>query len=160
VSGADIVKVGLKGPKNVSQGIKLMRNVVKAVKSYNKEIMVVAAGYADYKRMGAALDFLSIPIIGAESGADIVMLDTYIKDEKGLFDFLNVSQLNEFRDSAYNLNLKIALAGNLKQSVLYKIREINPDIIGVRSMVCERHDREHGSIKLDLIDQLKSELFK
>ena len=160
VSGADIIKVGLKGPKNVDQGVKLMKNVVKAVKSYDKNIMVVAAGYADYMRMDAALDFLSIPIITAESGADIAMLDTYIKDKKGLFDFLNVNQLTEFRDIAYNLNLKIALAGNLKQSILYKIRKINPDIIGVRSMVCERHDRERGSIKLDLINQLKLELYK
>ena len=159
-SGADIIKVGLKGPKNIDQGVKLMKNVVKAVKSYNKDIKVVAAGYADYMRMDSTLDFLSIPIIGAESGADIVMLDTFIKDEKGLFDFLNVSQLSEFRDSAHNLNLKIALAGNLKHSVLNKIREIKPDIIGVRSMVCERHDRKHGSIKLDLIDKLKSELYE
>jgi len=159
-SGADIIKVGLKGPKNVDQGVKLMRNVVRAVKNYDKNIKVVAAGYADYTRMNTALDFLSIPIIGAESGADIVMLDTFIKDEKGLFDFLNVSQLTKFRDSAYNLNLKIALAGNLKQNVLNKVREINPDIIGVRSMVCEGYDREHGSIKLDLIDKLKSELYK
>ncbi|MHA1884554.1 MAG: (5-formylfuran-3-yl)methyl phosphate synthase, partial [Promethearchaeota archaeon] len=94
------------------------------------------------------------------SGADIVMLDTFVKDEKGLFDFLNVNQLTEFRDTAYSLNLKIALAGNLKENVLNKVREINPDIIGVRSMVCEGHDREHGSIKIDLIDKLKSELYK
>ena len=97
VSGADIIKIGLKGPQNVEQGINLMQKVVKAVKNYNKKIWVVTAGYADYKRMKSNLDYLSIPTIAAESGADVAMLDTYIKDDKGLFDFLNVDKLNEFK---------------------------------------------------------------
>ncbi len=158
VSGADIIKVGLKGPKNVEEGIKLMKNVVKAVKNYNNEIKVVAAGYADYIRMKNSLDFLAIPTIAAESGADVAMLDTYIKDEKGLFDFLNVNQLIEFKKRANDFNLKIALAGNLRNNVLSKIKKINPEIIGVRSMVCEGYDRNNGTIKLDLIENLKSQL--
>ncbi len=156
VSGADIVKIGLKGPKNVDEGIKLMKNVVKAVKNYDNNIRVVTAGYADYVRMNTSLDFLAIPTIAGESGADIAMLDTYIKDKKGLFDFLNVNQLIEFKKKAEKLNLKVALAGNLTQSVLSKIKKINPDIIGVRSMVCEGHDRNYGRIRSDLIENLKS----
>ncbi|MFX1455399.1 MAG: (5-formylfuran-3-yl)methyl phosphate synthase [Promethearchaeota archaeon] len=158
VSGADIVKVGLKGPKNIEQGIKLMKNVVKAVKNYNNNIKVVTAGYADYVRMKDSLDFLSIPTIAAESGADVAMLDTYIKDDKGLFDFLSVDQLIEFKNKANDLNLKIALAGNLRNNVISKIKKINPTIIGVRSMVCDGFDRNNGMIKLDLIQNLKSQL--
>ncbi|MHA2392946.1 MAG: (5-formylfuran-3-yl)methyl phosphate synthase [Promethearchaeota archaeon] len=158
VSGADIIKVGLKGPKNINEGIKLMKNVVKAVKSHNKEIKVVTAGYADFTRIIPSLDFLSIPTIAAESGANIAMLDTYIKDNKGLFDFLNVNQLTEFKEKANQLNLEVALAGNLNISVLSNIKKINPDIIGVRSMVCEGYNRNQGSIRLDLIENLKSEL--
>jgi len=160
VSGADIIKVGLKGPKTIEEGIKLMKCVVKAVKNYNKEIMVVTAGYADYSRMDAGLDFLSIPTIAAKSGADVAMLDTYIKDKKGLFDFLNVGQLIEFKEKANQLNLKVALAGKLKKNVLHKIRKVSPDIIGVRSMVCEGFDRNQGSISVDLIEDLKFHLYK
>lgn len=160
VSGADIIKVGLKGPKNISEGIEVMKNVVKAVKNYNKEIMVVTAGYADYERIPNPLDFLSIPTIAAESGSEIAMLDTYIKDKKGLFDFLNVKQLIEFKEKAAKLNLKVALAGNLNTKVLPNIKKIDPDIIGVRSMVCEGHNRNQGSIRLDLIENLKSELYQ
>jgi len=158
VSGADIIKVGLKGPNNIEEGTKLMKNVVKAVKNYNKDILVVTAGYADYTRMKTSLDFLAIPTIAAESGADIAMLDTYIKDGKGLFDFLNVKQLIEFRNKAKDLNLEIALAGNLRNNTLSKIKKINPEIIGVRSMVCEGYDRNEGTIRLDLIENLKSQL--
>jgi uncharacterized protein (UPF0264 family) len=160
VSGADIVKVGLKGPKNKEQGIKLMKNVVKAVKDFNKNILVVAAGYADYSRMESSLEFLSIPEIAIKSGAEIAMLDTYIKDEKNLFDFLNVDQLLEFKNKAKNSNLQVALAGNLNLKVLPKIKQISPDIIGVRSAICENNDRNDGKIKINLIKNLKQELYK
>ncbi|MBY8991643.1 MAG: (5-formylfuran-3-yl)methyl phosphate synthase [Candidatus Lokiarchaeota archaeon] len=159
VSGADIIKVGLKGPKNIKEGIKLMKAVVKAVKTYKGEIMVVTAGYGDFTRIDNGLDFLSIPTIAAESGADIAMLDTYIKDKKGLFDFLTVNQLIEFKEKSNQLGLKIALAGNLNKDVLSNIRKINPDIIGVRSMVCDGYDRNKGNIRLDFIDDLKSHLY-
>ncbi|MFW9942130.1 MAG: (5-formylfuran-3-yl)methyl phosphate synthase [Candidatus Thorarchaeota archaeon] len=160
VSGADIIKVGLKGPKTIEEGIKLMKCVVRAVKNFNREIMVVTAGYADYSRLDEGLDFLSIPTIAADSGANVAMLDTYIKDNKGLFDFLTVSQLIEFKNKANQLNLKVALAGNLNENVLPKIRKVNPDIIGVRSMVCEGYDRNQGSIRLGLIENLKFHLYK
>lgn len=159
VSGADIIKVGLKGPKNIKQGIKLMKAVVKAVNNYNKDIKVVTAGYADFTRINNCIDFLSIPTIAAESGADIAMLDTYIKDKNGLFDFLDIKQLIEFKEKAYQLDLKIALAGNLNKDVLSNIRKISPDIIGVRGMVCDGYDRNKGNIRLDLIEDLKTHLY-
>ncbi|MFX1275143.1 MAG: (5-formylfuran-3-yl)methyl phosphate synthase [Promethearchaeota archaeon] len=157
-SGADIIKVGLKGPRNEEQGIHLMKNVVKSVKEYNKKIQVVAAGYADNVRMGSSPGYLEIPKIAAKSGADIAMLDTYIKDGKGLFDFLNEEELMSFTDQARELNIKVALAGNLMEQDLEKIKKIKPDIIGVRSIVCENYDRTK-SIKLKLIENLQIELF-
>jgi uncharacterized protein (UPF0264 family) len=41
-----------------------------------------------------------------------------------------------------------------------KIKEIWPDIIGVRSIVCEGYDRNNGMIKGHLIEELKTELYK
>ena len=160
VAGADIIKIGLKGPTTENECIFLMNKVVKAVKDYNKNIKVVAAGYADKIRMESSPDFLSLPFIAAKSGADIVMLDTYVKDGKGLFDFLTVDQLKLFRDKAKEFNLEVALAGNLRKNSLPKIKEILPDIIGVRSMVCEGYDRNNGLIKGYLIEELKAELYR
>ena len=160
VAGADIIKVGLKGPKNEVEGIKLMKNVVKAVKDFNKKIMVVAAGYADQSRMRSSPHFLEIPTIAAESGSNFAMLDTYIKDEKGLFDFLNVEQLIKFKEKAKNSNVKVALAGKIKHEDLQKIKQISPDLIGVRSIVCDRYDRNNGSINAELIVKLKKKLYE
>lgn len=159
VSGADIVKVGLKGPNNTREGIRIMKNVVRAVKDFNEEIMVVAAGYADRIRMDSSPKFLSIPLIAAESGADIAMLDTYKKDGKCLFDFLSEDQLFKFKDKATEFDLKIALAGNLMIRNIRNIKHISPDIIGVRSAVCEGYDRNRGFIKEHLIKELKEELY-
>lgn len=159
VSGADIIKVGLKGPKNEKEAIKLMKNVVKAVKEYDKSIKVVAAGYADRMRMDSSPEFMDIPTIASESGADIAMLDTYIKDGKGLFDFLKVDQLIQFKNKASEYGLEVALAGNLMRKDIPLINDISPDIIGVRSVVCEGYDRLKGRIKADLIKKLKIELY-
>lgn len=160
VSGADIIKVGLKGPRNEDQGIKLMKKVVKAVKDYNENIKVVTAGYADRKRIESSPKYLDIPTIASESGSDIAMLDTYIKDEKGLFDFLSVEELMRFKEKSHNLNLKVALAGHIMTEDIPFIKEIFPDIIGIRSLVCERYDRTNGMIKKELIENLITELYK
>ncbi|MFX0057250.1 MAG: (5-formylfuran-3-yl)methyl phosphate synthase [Candidatus Hodarchaeota archaeon] len=160
VAGADIIKVGLLGPNNIEQGVYLMKNVVKAVKDYDENVKIVTAGYADKARMDGSPDFMSIPTIAADSGSDIAMLDTYIKDGKGLFDFLSVNQLIQFRKKAKEFNLKVALAGNLMKKDMPDIRKISPDIIGVRSLVCDGYDRNNGLIREYLIEELEKELYK
>ena len=159
VSGADIIKIGLKESTTEDDCVYLMKGVVKAVKNYNENIKVVVAGYADRIRMKTSPDFLLLPNIAAKSGADIVMLDTFIKDGKGLFDFLSVEQLKFFKNKAKKLNLEVALAGYLMKDSLPMIKEIMPDIIGVRSIVCEGYDRNNGIIRGHLIDELIAELY-
>ncbi|MHA1724131.1 MAG: (5-formylfuran-3-yl)methyl phosphate synthase [Promethearchaeota archaeon] len=160
ISGADIIKVGLKGPKNEKEGIDLMEKVVKAIKEYNPEILVVAAGYADQKRINTSPHFLEIPTIASKSGCDIAMLDTCIKDGTCLFDFLDEKELITFVNKARKFNLQVALAGNLRKNHLDKIKSIAPDIIGIRTAVCEGYDRNRGQIKSELIEEFKNELYK
>ncbi|MFW9828263.1 MAG: (5-formylfuran-3-yl)methyl phosphate synthase [Candidatus Thorarchaeota archaeon] len=160
VSGADIVKVGLKGPTDEKSGIKLMKKVVKSVKDFNKDIKIVAAGYADRVRMNSSPEYMSIPTIALESGADIAMIDTYKKDKMGLFDFLTEDQLIQFKNKAKDFGLQVALAGNLRNKDLPFILKISPEIVGIRSLVCEGYDRKKGTIKASLIKKLKEELYK
>ena len=159
VSGADVIKIGLKESTTEDDCVYLMKGVVKAVKTYNENIKIVVAGYADRIRMNSSPDFLLLPNIAAKSGADIVMLDTFIKDGKGLFDFLSVEQLKLFKNKAKKLNLEVALAGYLMKDSLPLIKKIMPDIIGVRSIVCEGYDRNNGTIRGHLIEELKAELY-
>ncbi len=153
-SGADIIKVGLMGPKNERDATFLMKSVVDAVKSYDQRILVVAAGYADHKRLNTSPDPKLIPKIAANANCDIAMIDTGIKDGKGLFDFLSIESLIEFKNKAKTNNLSVALAGNIQIQDIEKIKKIRPDIIGVRSLVCTNNDRNNGIIKKNLIQKL------
>lgn len=87
------------------------------------------------------------------------MLDTFIKDGKGLFDFLSVEQLMDFKKISKQANLDIALAGNLMKESISKIKKISPDIIGVRSIVCDNFDRQKGKIRAYMIEELKNYLY-
>ena len=133
-AGADYVKVGLKFD-GADRAAELIEAVAKAVHWQYPEKTVVIAAYGDYKRMGTISPLEMAPLV-AENGADIAMIDTGIKDGKSLFDFMDESVLGEFTDINRSLKQKTALAGSLKFEDLESLRRINPDIIGVRGMVC------------------------
>jgi len=129
------VKVGLKGLKTKKDAIYLMENVVKAVKNFNPSIKVVAAGYADYARIGSLNPF-DIPEIAHLSGSDIVMIDIAIKDGKRLFDFFDIKDLEEFVRKSHKMGLTVALAGSLGKDDVESIFKIGADVFGVRGYIC------------------------
>lgn len=133
-AGADYVKVGLmfEGEENA---LEFIEAVVKGVKWRFPEKTVVIASYADYDRVDAISPFEMAPL-AAKAGADVAMIDTAVKDGKGLFDFLNESELTEFTEKNRSLSLQTALAGSLKFEDIETLKKINPEIIGVRGMVC------------------------
>jgi uncharacterized protein (UPF0264 family) len=149
-AGADYIKAGLMfdGEKQAGEFITAM---VKAVKEEFPEKSVVIAGYADYERLGTISPLLLPPLI-ARSGADVAMIDTGIKDGKGLFDFLEGAALSEFIRESHDLGLETALAGSLTFGDLDDLRSIGPDIIGVRGMVCGG-DR-NSAIREDLVKKV------
>ncbi len=151
VSGADYIKVGLFGIKNENQVFEMMSSVVRAVKDYNPSAMVVAAGYADHSRIGAVSP-LSIAESAYEAGCDGIMVDTAIKDGRNLFEFMDSRILEEFVDSAHERGMFCALAGSLSWEHIPLLKDINPDIIGVRTMVCE--NGRNSMIKQDLVAKL------
>lgn len=157
-SGADIVKVGLLGPKSVVRAIFLMKKIVKSVKGCDPEKQVVAAGYADAYRVGAIAP-MKIPKVAAEAKADFAMLDTAIKDGKRLFDHLSNSQLRDFVATSHNLGLKAALAGQIKKQDIRTLCNLGVDVIGVRSAVCIG-DRVTGTISRVLVKELKDQMME
>lgn len=158
VSGVNYVKIGMMGPKDKEMGIMMAKSVVRAVKDYNPEIKTVIAGYADQHLLNKSIDPMLIPEITYESGADVAMIDTAIKNGRSLFDHLPFLKIMEFKEIANSNNIEIALAGSLKFADLDKLSKLDPEIIGVRSMVCENFDRVKGRIKSELILKLKAKL--
>lgn len=133
-AGADFIKIGLMfNDKDAARDV--IEGVVRAVKEPFPEKTVVIAAYSDYARLGTISPMVMSPI-AAECGADFAMIDTGMKDGKSTFEFMNKEALQEFTDQNRSLGLKTALAGSLKFEDIPVLKEINPEIIGVRGMVC------------------------
>jgi uncharacterized protein (UPF0264 family) len=154
VSGADYIKVGLYGTKDYNEALEVMKGVVKTVKDENPDSIVVASGYADAHRVGA-VDPKLIPKIAKESGSDLAMLDTAVKDGKTLFDYLNINELQVFVDEIHSYGLKSALAGSVKKEQLKPLYDIGCDVVGVRGAACTGGDRNNGKINRSAVSELK-----
>jgi (5-formylfuran-3-yl)methyl phosphate synthase len=146
-AGADYIKIGLAFKGN-DQAREVIAAVVKAVKDEFPKKYVVIAGYSDYERMNVISPFDMAPI-AADCGADFAMVDTGVKDGKSTFSFMNEDVLRSFTEKNKALGLGTALAGSLKFEDIDSLKRINPDIIGVRGMVCGG-DR-NATIREDLV---------
>jgi uncharacterized protein (UPF0264 family) len=146
-AGADYIKIGL-AFDGVTRARDMISAIVKAVKDEFPEKKVVIAAYSDYKRMGTISPYEMAPI-AAGLGADIAMVDTGIKDGKSTFEFMNEADLSSFTARNTDLGLKTAVAGSLRFEDITALKRVNPDIIGVRGMVCGG-DR-NATIKEELI---------
>jgi uncharacterized protein (UPF0264 family) len=154
VAGADYIKVGLYDIQTEAQALELLSRIIQAVKSYDSAKKVVASGYSDYKRINSISPML-LPAVAAEAGADVVMVDTGIKDGKSTFEFMDEKELTRFTELGHEHGLEVALAGSLKFEDLQVLERIDPDIIGVRGMVCGG-DR-NTAIRQELVEKLVNE---
>jgi (5-formylfuran-3-yl)methyl phosphate synthase len=146
-AGADYVKIGL-AFEGQDKARDVISAVVRAVKDEFPKKFVVIAAYSDYQRMGTISPFDMAPI-AAECGADFAMVDTGIKDRQSTFAFMNEDSLRRFTENNVKLGLGTALAGALMFEDIDALKRINPDIIGVRGMVCGG-DR-NATVREDLV---------
>ena len=151
-SGADYIKAGLLGIRTVEQAEDILSSIVKSVKEFDPKKKVVAAAYSDYKRVGS-ISPMVIPGVANKVGADLVMVDTAIKDGKSTFEFMSQADLEVFINLAHNFGEEVAIAGTIGFQHLQLLKGLQPDIIGVRGVVCggDRQD----SIKVELVEKLK-----
>lgn len=154
-AGAEYIKVGLYDIRTEEQAAELLRGVVRAVKEHDPAKKVVAAGYSDYGRIGS-ISPLDLPPLCSDAGADIVMMDTGIKDGRSTFEFLSEKELKGFVSAAHRHGLLTALAGTIKFQDAPALKRISPDIVGVRGCVCGG-DR-NTSIRQELVRELKRAL--
>lgn len=154
-SGADYIKAGLLGVKTQDQAEEMLNAIVRAVKDYDPNKKVVASGYSDCLRAGSISPML-LPAAAAKAGADVVMVDTAMKDGKPTFDFMSEQDLSDFIELGHSNGLEVALAGSIGFSHLEILRRLQPDIIGVRAIVCGG-DRRDG-VQEELVMEVKGAL--
>ncbi len=155
VAGADYIKVGLYDVQTEEQALEMLTKITKAVKDFDPEKKVVASGYSDYERINSINPQL-LPAVGAKAGVDVVMVDTGVKDGRSTFEFMDEEALTVFTAAIRDVGLMSAIAGSLVFDDIPVLKRIQPDIIGVRGMVCGG-DRNDG-IRAELVEKLKNEM--
>lgn len=144
--GVDYIKAGLHGAKNREEAFNMITAIVRTVKAFNPSIKIVAAGYADWRKFdGLSPD--DLVSAAKEAGADVVMVDTAVKDGSTLFDNMSHDEIKQFIHQAKSCHLQVALAGSIKESHLPALVELAPDIIGIRGAVCAKGNRQAGITK-------------
>ena len=155
MAGASYVKIGLYDIQTEEQAFEMLSGIVKNASLMEEPPKVVACGYSDYKRINS-IDPALLPAIGARAGVDLVMVDTGVKDGASTFEFMSEEELTNFVNKTREIGLESAIAGSLKFEDIPMLQRINPDIIGVRGMVCGG-DR-NSTIRKELVKELKAKM--
>jgi (5-formylfuran-3-yl)methyl phosphate synthase len=135
-SGAAFVKVGLWGVSTERDAVDLLRAVRDGV-AHVPGVTVVAAAYADARRVASApLAPELLPRVARAAGVGACLLDTAVKDGRGLLEWLSPDALASLVADAHARGLQVALAGALRAEDLPVVRANGADIAGVRSAAC------------------------
>jgi (5-formylfuran-3-yl)methyl phosphate synthase len=152
LSGAGYVKVGLRGVRELDRAMAMMGAVADAVGS---GVAVIAAAYAD----GDALDPPAfapawLPSLVERTGIAGALVDTFVKDGRGLYGWLSESELADLITRTRAAGGSFAVAGQLRPG---ELRRVDADIVGVRSAVCRGGDRT-GELDPELVAAAVAEL--
>jgi len=153
-SGAAYVKVGLWGTSSTGEAVGVLRAVRDAL---DGGAAVIAAAYADAERVpdgplppGAVVD------AARRAGVGGCLLDTAVKDGRGLFEWLTPESLAALVAEGQAAGLEMALAGALRAEDLSRVRTTGADIAGVRAAAC-RDGRRTAPLDAARIAHLRAE---
>ena len=133
--GGIFLKVGFAGVSRPAQVAVILRRVVTRARELGPSIAVIAAAYADCDRARSlSPEQMLEPAIAA--GASGALIDTWVKDGRGLLHYMPVNVLTDWVRRARRAGLLTALAGSLAVDDLERLREVAPDVVGVRGAAC------------------------
>jgi (5-formylfuran-3-yl)methyl phosphate synthase len=136
LSGAHYVKVGLREVRELDAAVAIMRAVADAVAPTTA---VIAATYADADALDPpALAPTWLPELVQRAGISGALVDTFVKDGRGLYGWLSDSELSDLIARTHRAGASFAVAGQL---TLNQLRRARADVVGVRSAVCHGGDR-------------------
>lgn len=96
---------------------------------------LVPAIYADNK-LANAPDADAILDMVEPYRLRFVLIDTFVKDGRNLFDWLTVEDINSLIARVESRNARLVVAGSLRVSDWPRLAELAPTILGVRGSVC------------------------
>jgi (5-formylfuran-3-yl)methyl phosphate synthase len=118
---------------------------------------VIAAAYADAERVpGGPMPPGAVVEAARGAGVGGCLLDTAVKDGRGLFQWLTPDALEALVAEGHAAGLEMALAGALRAEELSVVRATGADIAGVRAAAC-RDGRRMAPLDAERIGQLRAE---
>ena len=152
LSGARYVKAGLRGVRDLERAEAMMRAVAEAV---GGAVSVIAVAYADAAALDPpALAPACLPELVQRTGIAGALVDTFVKDGRGLYGCLAESQLADLIERTRRAGAIFGVAGQL---TLGELRRVDADVIGVRSAVCRGGERTSG-LRAELVAAAVAEL--
>jgi (5-formylfuran-3-yl)methyl phosphate synthase len=148
--GSLFVKLGLRDT-TVGQAVAALQAARAALPGPTR---LIVAGFADFARAGSP-DPLDLPELARVAGAQGCLLDTAIKDGRGLLHWFDLDTLRAFVDACRSRALLSALAGSLRPADLDVLAPVAPDIVGVRGAACVG-DRVSGCVSADRVAALRA----
>jgi (5-formylfuran-3-yl)methyl phosphate synthase len=147
-AGATFVKLGLRDTP-AERALPLLGAVVAGLPTTAR---LIAVGFADFHRANSPHP-LDLPALAQAAGAHGCLIDTAVKDGRGLLHWLGESVLRSFVAQCRSRGLLSALAGSLAPADLPFLTGIGPDIVGVRGAACAG-DRAHGRVTRERVAAL------
>ena len=105
------------------------------LQEFPTHVCPVAVGYFDEAKAKSP-PIEEVIQVGAELGCEAILLDTYCKTNGGLFSYVQLGQIREYREMAKALGLHFVLAGSVSKNDLPLLGAVKPDLIGARGAVC------------------------
>jgi (5-formylfuran-3-yl)methyl phosphate synthase len=165
--GVDYVKLGLRGVRSLDRAAALVTAVADALgagavgaqaagtATAGTGPAVIAAAYADGATVDPpAFDPALLPQLVARTGIAGALIDTLVKDGRGLYGSLPEATVGELVAATRAAGGRFGVAGQLRPGELGRVEA---DIVGVRSAVCRGGDRG-ASLDAELVAAAVAEL--
>jgi uncharacterized protein (UPF0264 family) len=129
------LKVGFAGVTSPATIRRLIHHTVRGA-SRHPILQIIPVAYADARRARTVAPHVLLEL-AAESRATGLLVDTYIKDGRGLLSWFPPATLAQMIGAVHREGLVAAVAGALKPDDIYLLRGVGADVIGVRGAACE-----------------------
>jgi hypothetical protein len=151
-SGADMVKLGLRGVRELDDAVALVRAVADAV---GPSTAVIAAAYGDADALDPpALPPALLPELVERAAVSGALVDTFVKDGRSLYHWLSESELSDLIARTRTAGAIFGVAGQLSRG---QLRRVSADVVGVRSAICRGGERS-AELDVELVAAAVAEL--
>jgi uncharacterized protein (UPF0264 family) len=131
--GPTYVKLGFAGEPSAARVRALVAAAMDASATSLRPIPVPVA-YADHERAHSPATE-AVLRAATSAGARAFLIDTYLKDGRGLLEWIDLDRLRVLSIEARSAGMLLAIAGSLDLSALDRLAGI-ADVIGVRGAAC------------------------